>query len=185
MKKNNLIIAITFCLVSSQCFAQAAQSASHSQLFKQVEQKKEVKNQTYLSKDAHAQLNPDDSKDAEKLASSIEFEIYEIGENKMAHTVYQSGAGICNGYQSALGVDITDSRTYYINQDENEYYASIAGATVYSKNDPDNVQYAPVFNIKNTDVAKQVQEEEQLYGKKMATQNIQKSANVLSGTICK
>ncbi|MCI7718682.1 MAG: hypothetical protein MSQ14_06870, partial [[Pasteurella] aerogenes] len=88
---------------------------------------------TYLSKESDYKLDPQNNEDVQKLANSIEFEIYEIGENQTSHTIFESGAGICRGFNSTYGVDITDSRTYYVNKPSNEYYGSISGATVYSQ----------------------------------------------------
>lgn len=140
---------------------------------------------TYLSQKDRSSLDPSRTGDAEKLANSIEFEIYETSENHMSHTVFESGAGICHGFNSNDGVDITDSRTYYINKKTDEYYASIAGATVYSDLSIHNLQYAPVFNVQDPNVAKQLQEEERVYGKKAASQHINNSSKMLSNTICR
>ncbi|WP_032092416.1 MULTISPECIES: hypothetical protein [Pasteurellaceae] len=203
MNRNYLITAITSTLIASNCIAQPPVSIHISESgtviknggqLSKTEQPNDFfsfagnnkpQSKTYLSKAEKHQLDPDNVSDVKKLANSIEFEIYELSENQTAHTVFESGAGICRGFRSNTGVEVTDSRTYYINQGNNDYYASIAGATVYSEQLPNNIQYAPVFNIQDLSMAKRVQEEEHKYGKKIATQNIQKNSDILSSTICK
>ena len=140
---------------------------------------------TYLSKESDYKLDPQNNEDAQKLANSIEFEIYEIGENQTSHTIFESGAGICRGFNSTYGVDITDSRTYYVNKPNNEYYGSISGATVYSQNAPQNMQYAPVFNIQDPTLAKEIQDKQRKLGRKNAGNNIKQNSEMLSNSICK
>ncbi|MFZ7175004.1 hypothetical protein ACLSYX_09345 [[Pasteurella] aerogenes] len=140
---------------------------------------------TYLSKESDYKLDPQNNKDAQKIANSIEFEIYEIGENQTSHTIFESGAGICRGFNSTYGVDITDSRTYYVNKPSNEYYGSISGATAYSQNAPQNMQYAPVFNIQDPELAKKIQDEQRKLGRKNARKNIKQNSEMLSNSICK
>lgn len=142
-------------------------------------------NRTYLSKESDYKLDPQNNEDAQKLANSIEFEIYEIGENQTSHTIFESGAGICRGFNSTYGVDITDSRTYYVNKPNNEYYGSISGATVYSQNTPQNMQYAPVFNIQDPTLAQEIQDKQRKLGRKNAGKNIKQSSEMLSNSICK
>lgn len=184
MKKLNVTIAILSGLISNIAIAveEMVEPSGYVEVFRFSESQSE--SQTYVSGQSE-QLNPQKMSDAEKLAKSIEFEVYEVGENRVAHTVFKSGAGICRGFKSHYGVDLTDSRTYYIDQANNEYYASIAGATIYSKNAPENVQYAPVFNIQDEKLAQQVQDEENKYGKQVATQNIAKNSEMLKKTICR
>lgn len=184
MKKLNVTIAILSGLISNIAIAveEMVEPSGYVEVFRFSESQPE--SQTYVSGQSE-QLNPQKMSDAEKLAKSIEFEVYEVGENRVAHTVFKSGAGICRGFKSHYGVDMTDSRTYYVDQANNEYYASIAGATIYSKNAPENVQYAPVFNIQDEKLAQQVQDEENKYGKQVATQNITKNSEMLKKTICR
>ncbi|POY43607.1 hypothetical protein C3007_09440 [Avibacterium gallinarum] len=185
MKKLNIATAIFLSFFSHTIMAveETAEPSGYVEVFRFSES--EPENQTYVSKEESKQLNPKKMSDAEKLAKSIEFEVYEVGENRVAHTVFKSGAGICRGFKSHYGVDLTDSRTYYVDQANNEYYASIAGATIYSKNAPENVQYVPVFNIQDEKLAQQVQDEENKYGKQVATQNIAKNSEMLKKTICR
>ncbi|UWZ93002.1 hypothetical protein HZ320_04755 [[Pasteurella] aerogenes] len=68
---------------------------------------------------------------------------------------------------------------------ENEYYGSISGATVYSQNAPQNMQYAPVFNIQDPELAKKIQDEQRKLGRKNAGKNIKQNSEMLSNSICK
>ncbi|EIJ71053.1 hypothetical protein [Pasteurella bettyae] len=139
---------------------------------------------TYVSRENSESLNPDNSNDAHLLANSIEFELYEISENHNSHTIYESGAGICRGFKSQHGVDLTDSTTYYMGNSSNEYYASIIGANVSDKNGAKNMQYAPVFNINDPNLSKQVQDDEAKYGRGLATRNVKDKTKILSSVIC-
>lgn len=186
MAKLNIILSIFFSLFSATAMSveeDASQLSGYVEYFHFSESDPQSK--TYVSKDEANQLNPAKMRDAEKLAKSIEFEVYEVSENRVAHTVFKSGAGICRGFKSHYGVDMMDSRTYYIDTANNEYYASIAGATIYAKEAPKNVQYAPVFNIQDDKIAQKVQDEENKYGKQIATKNIEQNSKMLKKTICR
>ncbi|MBN6711395.1 hypothetical protein JFL47_12005 [Haemophilus haemoglobinophilus] len=153
--------------------------------FSKFDESAENEKVSYLSY-KNTSFNPQNSNnDAKALANSIEFEVYQISENKFSHTVFESGAGVCSGFSSNYGVEITDSRTYYINKPKNEYYASITGATAYSKMDINNMQYAPIFNIQDQELAKNIQAQEKEKGKELAEKNIKKSIKMLETVICK
>ncbi|MDY4280154.1 MAG: hypothetical protein SOX56_03600 [[Pasteurella] mairii] len=140
---------------------------------------------TYLSKGAAYELNPQNAEDANKLAKSIEFEVYEISENQTSHTIFESGAGICRGFNSTYGVAITDSRTYYVNKPSNEYYGRISGATIYSKKTPQHMRYAPFFNIHDPTLAQEILDKQRKLGRKNAGKNIKQSSEMLSNSICR
>ncbi|OOS01656.1 hypothetical protein B0186_02705 [Canicola haemoglobinophilus] len=153
--------------------------------FSELDELAENEKVSYLTH-KNGSLNPDSShNDAKLLGNSIEFEVYQTSESKISHTIFESGAGVCNGFGSNYGVEITDSRTYYIDKPKNEYYASITGATAYSKMDINNMQYAPIFNIQDQDLAKNVQAQEREKGKELAEKNIKKSIKMLQNVICK
>lgn len=141
----------------------------------------------YVNKHFHRELNPSDSlNDANILANSIEFEVYEINEMRTSHTIFESGQGICNGYKSRQGVYITDSTTYYIiPENKKEYYKNIAIGKISSKEKIHNVQYVPVFYIQDPELAQNIQKEDSKQGKKLAKGNIKNRANMLSNVICK
>lgn len=142
---------------------------------------------TYVNRDFTRQLNPSaDEQDAKALGSSIEFEVFQINETKSSHTIFESGAGICQGFHSRLGVEVTDATTYYvIPVNKEEYYTNIATATVLSNEDSKNMQYVPVFYIQNPELAKKVQDEENKKGKNLASKNIENRKTILSHVICR
>ncbi|MGC6246978.1 hypothetical protein ACNO7P_00795 [Bisgaard Taxon 45] len=142
---------------------------------------------TYVNRDFTRQLNPSsDDQDAKALGSSIEFEVFQINESKSSHTIFESGAGICQGFHSRLGVEVTDATTYYvIPVNKEEYYTNIATATVLSNEDSKNMQYVPVFYIQNPELAKKVQDEENKKGKNLASKNIENRKTILSHVICR
>ncbi|MGC7560572.1 hypothetical protein [Pasteurella sp. PK-2025] len=144
-------------------------------------------NVTYVNRLATRKLNPTtNAKDANALGNSIEFEVYEMNENKSSHTIFESGGGICYGFMRDNGVDVTDATTYYVQPATKEdYYTNIATAKVSAKNDPKDMQYVPVFYIHDPDLAKKVQAQERLHGKALADKNIQKHSKMLSKIICK
>ncbi|MDO4627072.1 MAG: hypothetical protein Q4A81_07215 [Pasteurellaceae bacterium] len=144
------------------------------------------KDTTYLSKNSSRQLDLNNAADRKALANSTEFEMYRITETQNTYTLFEGGAGVCNSFeQSAQGVQVTDSSTYYLNkQSKNEYYANIAGATLNSKSIK-NVRYAPVFSINSSDVAKQLKAEDAKYGYNIAEKNLNERAQFLSKILCK
>ena len=123
--------------------------------------------------------------DVNELGKSISFEVFEIKENKDSHSVFESGAGICYGFKSNDGVAFTDSTTYYVDKSKQQYYASIIGATVSSGVEPQNVQYAPVFNIQDPNLDREVKSEEQRNGKALVNKNLKKNKEILSNVVCK
>lgn len=79
----------------------------------------------------------------------------------------------------------TDSTTYYVDKSKQQYYASIIGATVSSSVEPQNVQYAPVFNIQDPTLEREVKSEEQRNGKSLVNKNLKKNKEILSNIVCK
>lgn len=142
---------------------------------------------TYVNRNGTRSLNPNkNEQDAAALGKSIEFEVYEINESRSSHTIFESGGGICYGFKSETGVDVTDATTYYIQpKKKEEYYTNIATANVNAQEAPKNMQYVPVFYIQDEALAEKVQAQEQKEGKSLAGKNIQKRANMLSKVICK
>lgn len=141
----------------------------------------------YVSKNSPRGFNPySDMKDAYLLGQSIEFEMYEINEKRSSHIVFEAGAGVCRGYQSGSGVYVTDSTTYYVYPvNKKEYYKNIAIGNVSSGEGVRNVQYVPVFYIRDEKLAENVQKEDSKQGKKLASHNIRKRSDMLSQVICK
>lgn len=142
------------------------------------------KENIYVSKNSFKKLDPKARQDADKLARSIEFEVYSFGENGQSHTVFQSGGGVCYGYR-AKGVAVIDSSTYYVNSSKQQYYANIADGTVNSKGDVKDVQYASVFNIEDPSVSKHFEMQDSKYGKDIAEKNLKERTKAYLGGVCK
>ncbi|WP_109082872.1 hypothetical protein [Aggregatibacter kilianii] len=140
---------------------------------------------TFINKTDNKKLDPSNTADVSELGKSISFEVFEIKENKDSHSVFESGAGICYGFKSKEGVAFTDSTTYYLDKSKQQYYASIIGATVSSGVEPQNVQYAPVFNIQDPNLDREVKSEEQRNGKTLLNKNLKKNKEILSNVVCK
>ncbi|NBI12678.1 hypothetical protein GVX81_03430 [[Haemophilus] felis] len=141
----------------------------------------------YVDRNSGKELNPSNSlNDASILGDSIEFEVYEINESRTSHTIFESGAGICNGYNSKSGVYVTDSTTYYIiPENKKEYYKNIAIGKISSKEKIQNVQYVPVFYVQDPNLAEKIQKEDAQKGKILAKGNIKNRSNMISHIVCK
>lgn len=141
----------------------------------------------YVNKNSTRELNPSNNiTDAHILGDSIEFEVFEISETRSSHTIFESGGGICNGYNSKGGVYITDSTTYYIApENKKEYYKNIAIGTVSARGKTKNIQYVPVFYIQDPTLAETIQKEDSKQGKEIASRNILNRSQLLSQVICK
>lgn len=124
-------------------------------------------------------------KDKEKLAQSIEFEVYTMNEELSSHSVYVSPAGICKGFEGDYGVDFTNTTNNYVNRgDKSQYYGGITGASLYQKDDAKNVQYVPVYVIKDAQLEKEIREREGRQTKQVARNNISTGEEFLDKTIC-
>ena len=51
--------------------------------------------------------------------------------------------------------------------------------------EPQNVQYAPVFNIQDPNLDREVKSEEQRNGKALVNKNLKKNKEILSNVVCK
>ena len=115
----------------------------------------------YIDGKDQRSLDPTSEKDMAELANSVEFEVYKFNESASSKTTFLSPAGICSGFKSDDGVDVTNSSNYYIKpNDANEYYGSVLGATIYKKGNTKTSQYVPVYAIKNANVAKYIEQNE-------------------------
>ncbi|MDU8924641.1 hypothetical protein RYD26_06920 [Pasteurellaceae bacterium LIM206] len=142
-------------------------------------------NVVYVINGNTERLDPSQQDDAQALGNSIEFETFEITEDKTSHSIYESGAGVCRGYASEAGVELTDSTTYQVDKNKNDYYARISGATLSKDKAPQNMRYAPVFNIDDPVLSQKIQEKEELNGHTEALQNINEKGKILSDGVCK
>ena len=139
----------------------------------------------YIDGKAKRSLDPTSEKDMAELANSVEFEVYKFNESASSKTTFLSPAGICSGFKSDDGVDVTNSSNYYIKpNDANEYYGSVLGATIYKKGNTKTSQYVPVYAIKNANVAKYIEQNEDPNVRKKANERIKEGRQTLNKVIC-
>ena len=139
----------------------------------------------YIDGKGQKSLDPKSAKDIAELANSVEFEVYKFNESASSKTTFLSPAGICRGFKSDDGVDVTNSSSYYIKpNDASEYYGSVLGATIYKKGETKNSQYVPVYAIKNANVAKYIEKNEDLNVRKKANERIKEGRETLNKEVC-
>ena len=139
----------------------------------------------YIDGKGQKSLDPKSAKDIAELANSVEFEVYKFNELAASKTTFLSPAGICSGFKSDDGVDITNSSNYYIKpNDASEYYGSVLGATIYKKGETKHSQYIPVYAIKNANVAKYIEQNEDPNVRKKANERIKDGRETLNKVIC-
>ena len=139
----------------------------------------------YIDGKAKRSLDPTSEKDMAELANSIEFEVYKFNESASSKTTFLSPAGICRGFKSDDGVDVTNSSNYYIKpNDASEYYGSVLGATIYKKGETKHSQYIPIYAIKNANVAKYIKQNEDPNVRKKANERIKEGRETLNKVIC-
>ena len=139
----------------------------------------------YIDGKDQRSLDPTSEKDMAELANSVEFEVYKFNESASSKTTFLSPAGICSGFKSDDGVDVTNSSNYYIKpNDANEYYGSVLGATIYKKGNTKTSQYVPVYAIKNANVAKYIEQNEDPNVRKKANERIKEGRETLNKVVC-
>ena len=139
----------------------------------------------YIDGKGQRSLDPKSEKDMEELANSVEFEIYKFNETAASKTTFLSPAGICSGFKSDDGVDVTNSSNYYIKpNDASEYYGSVLCATIYNKGETKHSQYVPVYAIKNANVAKYIEQNEDPNVRKKANERIKEGRETLNKVVC-
>ena len=139
----------------------------------------------YIDGKDQRSLDPKSEKDMEELANSVEFEVYKFNEVAASKTTFLSPAGICSGFKSDDGVDVTNSSNYYIKpNDASEYYGSVLGATIYKKGETKHSQYIPVYAIKNANVAKYIEQNEDPNVRKKANERIKEGRETLNKVVC-
>ena len=139
----------------------------------------------YIDGKAKRSLDPTSEKDMAELANSIEFEVYKFNELAASKTTFVSPAGICSGFKSDDGVDVTNSSSYYMKpNDASEYYGSVLGATIYKKGETKHSQYVPVYAIRNANVAKYIEQNEDPYIRKKANARIKEGRETLNKVVC-
>lgn len=139
----------------------------------------------YIDGKGQKSLDPKSAKDIAELANSVEFEVYKFNELAASKTTFLSPAGICSGFKSDDGVDVTNSSNYYIKpNDASEYYGSVLGATIYKKGETKHSQYIPVYAIKNANVAKYIEQNEDPNVRKKANERIKEGRETLNKVVC-
>ena len=131
----------------------------------------------YIDGKGQRSLDPKSEKDMEELANSVEF--------VASKTTFLSPAGICSGFKSTDGVDVTNSSNYYIKpNDASEYYGSVLGATIYKQGETKTSQYVPVYAIKNANVAKYIENNEDQNVRRKANERIKEGRETLNKVVC-
>ena len=139
----------------------------------------------YIDGKGQKSLDPKSAKDIAELANSVEFEVYKFNELAASKTTFVSPAGICSGFKSDDGVDVTNSSSYYMKpNDASEYYGSILGATIYKKGETKHSQYIPIYAIKNANVAKYIKQNEDPNVRKKANERIKEGRETQNKVIC-
>ena len=139
----------------------------------------------YIDGKGQKSLDPKSAKDIAELANSVEFEVYKFNELAASKTTFVSPAGICSGFKSDDGVDVTNSSSYYMKpNDASEYYGSVLGATIYKKGETKHSQYVPVYAIRNANVAKYIEQNEDPYIRKKANARIKEGRETLNKVVC-
>ena len=139
----------------------------------------------YIDGKGQKSLDPKSAKDIAELANSVEFEVYKFNELAASKTTFVSPAGICSGFKSDDGVDVTNSSSYYMKpNDASEYYGSILGATIYKKGETKHSQYIPIYAIKNANVAKYIKQNEDPNVRKKANERIKEGRETLNKVVC-
>jgi len=116
----------------------------------------------YIDGKGQRSLDPKSEKDMEELANSVEFEVYKFNETAASKTTFLSPAGICSGFN----------------------YGSVLGATIYKKGETKHSQYIPVYAIKNANVAKYIEQNEDPNVRKKANERIKEGRETLNKVVC-
>lgn len=142
---------------------------------------------TYVDEKDKKAFNSDVSgNDVQKLAQSIELKVYKIDEMSSSESVFESPEGICFGFKVKNGVDYTNSTHNYIYpNDTSEYYGSVTGAKIYSRKEPQNLSYVPVYSITNKALFERIQLQENKTLKEKAVNHVSEGRAVLTDVICK
>lgn len=179
----------SFCVLASSVVLAEGSSVVHATKAKTPENYVSESNISetvkYIDGKGQKSLDPKSAKDIAELANSVEFEVYKFNELAASKTTFLSPAGICSGFKSDDGVDVTNSSNYYIKpNDASEYYGSVLGATIYKKGETKHLQYIPVYAIKNANVAKYIEQNEDPNVRKKANERIKEGRETLNKVIC-
>ena len=178
----------SFCVLASSVVLAEGSSVVYATKMKTPENNVSVnvsETVKYIDGKGQRSLDPKSEKDMEELANSVEFEVYKFNEVAASKTTFLSPAGICSGFKSADGVDVTNSSNYYIKpNDASEYYGSVLGATIYKQGETKTSQYVPVYAIKNVNVAKYIENNEDPNVRRKANERIKEGRETLNKVVC-
>ena len=179
----------SFCVLASSVVLAEGSSVVHATKAKTPENYVSESNISetvkYIDGKGQRSLDPKSEKDMEELANSVEFEVYKFNETAASKTTFLSPAGICSGFKSDDGVDVTNSSNYYIKpNDASEYYGSVLGATIYKQGETKTSQYVPVYAIKNANVAKYIENNEDPNVRRKANERIKEGRETLNKVVC-
>ena len=179
----------SFCVLASSVVLAEGSSVVHATKAKTPENYVSESNISetvkYIDGKGQRSLDPKSEKDMEELANSVEFEVYKFNEVAASKTTFLSPAGICSGFKSDDGVDVTNSSNYYIKpNDASEYYGSVLGATIYKQGETKTSQYVPVYAIKNANVAKYIENNEDPNVRRKANERIKEGRETLNKVVC-
>lgn len=141
---------------------------------------------TYVDGSENRHFQPASStNDAKELGQSVEFEVYKITESGSTKAIYESPAGICQGFERN-GVNYTHSTHHYVKPNvKTEYYGSVTGATIYDKKESQNLSYIPVYSISDKKLSKEIQSKEDGHLRERAATHVQEGKSVLQEVICR
>ncbi|OOF65905.1 hypothetical protein [Rodentibacter sp. Ppn85] len=141
----------------------------------------------YIDSKEQRIIEPNTSiRDTKNLANSVEFEVYMVNENFSSRSVFVSGEGVCNGFEGDNGVDFINSTNNYIYpNDDSQYYGGIIGASLYRQDDPQNIQYAPIYVIDNPQLEKEIREREGRQIKQTIKDTVDSNKQLLNKMVCK
>lgn len=179
----------SFCVLASSVVLAEGSSVVHATKAKTPENYVSESNISetvkYIDGKGQKSLDPKSAKDIAELANSVEFEVYKFNELAASKTTFLSPAGICSGFKSDDGVDVTNSSNYYIKpNDASEYYGSVLGATIYKQGETKISQYVPVYAIKNANVAKYIENNEDPNVRRKANERIKEGRETLNKVVC-
>ena len=178
----------SFCILASSAVLAEGSSVVYATKMKTPENNVSVnvsETVKYIDGKGQRSLDPKSEKDMEELANSVEFEVYKFNEAAASKTTFLSPAGIGNGFKSDDGVDVTNTSNYYIKpNDASEYYGSVLGATIYKKGETKHSQYVPVYAIRNANVAKYIEQNEDPNIRKKANARIKEGRETLNKVVC-
>lgn len=133
-----------------------------------------------------ADMEANSQAETNKLAQSVELEVYKVKESYSSRMVFESPAGICYGYRNINGVSYTNSTQHYLYPNNtSEYYGSVTGAILYQKYEPKDWRYVLVYAINNPQLSREIQRREGKLIQAKAIEHVKEGKTILSDVVCK